>query len=365
MATAHFGATPLAEPPRGPAPDQLSSLFPAAQRRPACPPGVRRVVATVAPLPEARQIAVALNSGSYELVRGVLAYLRATRSPATISRVIAWSSMFVNARAREQLWVNGDDFADEPDMRLLHAQVCLTEAWARRGRLPRSEVPDEDLAVFHDTLNRAEELVLAAVDARSDDPAPWTVMIQWARGLGAGRARVHDAVAGLAATGPDHLPGHWQALVSLSARWGGSTREVLDFTADAVQAAPAGSAVQALAVVAELELFADVMSHRHRESHVASQAQQERALERQQATEVAERWLHDTPDADPLDVSELLNVLAVVYALDGREDEARHALVAMGPSVQLRPWSYFGDPEDAHSWLVSRLFSPAAPRSVD
>jgi hypothetical protein len=120
----------------------------------------------------------------------------------------------------------------DPDLLLLRAQLAVQAAWASPAR------PEE--------LREAAPLVDAAATAQPDDPVPWRLALDAARGTGAGHAVFEDLWERALRRSPHHDGCHVSALLYLSASWHGSHGECFDFAERAADDALPGSLSQAL-----------------------------------------------------------------------------------------------------------------------
>lgn len=140
------------------------------------------------------------------------------------------------------------------DAATVHAELLVHRAWEIRGSGYAHQVTADRKAAFVDLLNTAISAARQAAKLAPKDPGPWVVMITAARGARYSHVRFEALWQELVGRAPHHYMGHVQALQYWCAKWAGSDVRMAAFAERALSAAPAGSPLAGLPLLALREL---------------------------------------------------------------------------------------------------------------
>ncbi|MBO1418192.1 hypothetical protein J0670_26740 [Streptomyces sp. FH025] len=234
--------------------------------------------------------------------------------------------------------------ADAPDDALpllLSGARHVNWAWEARTGARAKHVTEEQWKLFHERLEVAEEQLLEAAEREPGWLAPWYFLQISARGASLGpevaTARFEAAVRRT----PGHPGSHRQRLQQLCAKWGGSHDEMHEFARSAMLAAPEGSPLGELVVLAHLERWLDLPDGEDR-AYLSSPTV---LAELQEAA--FRSVLH--PDFVPARGWQAsFNTFAMAFSLADQRKTARLLFDALDGFVTESPWHYLsGDPVKA------------------
>ncbi|MBV2156526.1 hypothetical protein RZ50_027225 [Kitasatospora sp. SUK 42] len=221
---------------------------------------------------------------------------------------------------------------------LLSGARHVTWAWEARTGARAKHVTEDQWKLFHERLEVAEEQLLEAAEREPGWLAPWYFLQISARGASLGpevaTARFEAAVRRT----PGHPGSHRQRLQQLCAKWGGSHDEMHEFARSAMLAAPEGSPLGELVVLAHLERWLDLPDgedHAYLSSPTVLAELQEAAFR---------SVLH--PDFVPARGWQAsFNAFAMAFSLADQRKTARLLFDALDGFVTESPWHYLsGDP---------------------
>lgn len=132
-------------------------------------------------------------------------------------------------------------------------------AWEARGRGLSKNVSDESWQLFEQRLKWAEQDLLLAAQGNPADPTPWALLVRVAMATDAPPEVAWQHFQQATARQADNYRAHVGMRTNLSARWGGSHEQMLDFARRRAAEAPPGSDLPMLLFAAHL----DVWSHIH------------------------------------------------------------------------------------------------------
>uniref|UniRef100_A0AAU3H0R7 DUF4034 domain-containing protein n=1 Tax=Streptomyces sp. NBC_01401 TaxID=2903854 RepID=A0AAU3H0R7_9ACTN len=229
----------------------------------------------------------------------------------TLARLVAF------ARGRDDwltYWLSAAP--GDPDALLVKAALAVRRAW---------ESP-----AHAEELRGVGPLIAAAAEADPQDPVPWRLALDHARGTHAPHTAFESLWEQAVRRSPHHYGSHVAALRYLSARWYGSHRECFDFAERAAEDAAHDSLVQALPVQAAFALLRDEEAAAH-----AASVREDRI---DAAADLAISFSAGFPVGDPLP-AEVRNLLAYVLAARGRAGEALEQFRLIGPYATSFPWA--------------------------
>ncbi|MGW6414177.1 hypothetical protein [Streptomyces sp. NPDC055055] len=201
----------------------------------------------------------------------------------------------------------------DPDALLVTTQLAVRRAWESPARAER--------------LRELGPLIRAVAEEAPQDPVPWRLALDHARGAHAGPAVFESLWEQAVRRSPHHYGCHVAALKYLSAQWYGSHRAAFDFAGQAADDAAPDSLVRALPVRAAY----DRLRAEPAEDRAVPLARVDRAVDR--ALTLSARF----PANDPWP-AEVRNLLAYVLVERGRWEEARAEFGRIGPYATSFPW---------------------------
>lgn len=258
---------------------------------------------------------VAAALGDWEPAALLLSTVREDADWESRDRYVARLSSF--AYARDDWLVRWLAHAPrDPDALVVKAELEVRRAWASPARAER--------------LREIGPLIDAAADCAPDDPVPWRIALDHARGTHATHTAFEALWERAVRRSAHHYGCHVSALRYLSAQWYGSHGECFDFAEKAAADALPHSLIQALPVHAA---FARLLNGEGSSVH------------RERIDEAADRavaLLADYPTAEPWP-AEVRNLTAAVLVRRGRWEAAFEQFRQIGPYATTFPWSYFSD----------------------
>ncbi|MFF4769056.1 hypothetical protein ACFY1V_21340 [Streptomyces sp. NPDC001255] len=268
-----------------------------------------------APEPWLAPALVAAGAGDHEAAAKLLATTRERGQWEVRDRAVRRLASF--AARRPEWYAHWTATAPhDPDLLLLHAQLAVQAAWESPARA--------------ELLREAAPLVDAAAGAQPEDPVPWRLALDGARGTGAGHDVFTDLWERALRRSPHHDGCHVSALLYLSASWHGSHGECFDFAERAAEDALPGSLSQALPLRAAYLWLRAEGPGEVSESRVLAAAERAQALSARFAA--GDPW--------PAEVRNLLvYVLVRLRAWDAAFQEVRR----VGPLVTSLPWARLSD----------------------
>ncbi|MGW4204503.1 hypothetical protein [Streptomyces sp. NPDC004726] len=209
----------------------------------------------------------------------------------------------------------------DPDALVVKAELEIRRAWASPARAER--------------LREIGPLIDAAADGAPEDPVPWRISLDHARGTHARHTAFESLWEQAVRRSSHHYGCHVAALRYLSAQWYGSHRECFDFAEKAASDALPGSLIQALPVRAA---FAQLLS-RDAGSTGTTSVQNDRI---DAAADLAIGLSAGYRAGDPWP-AEIRNLLASVLVRRGRWEAALEQFRQIGPYATSFPWVYFSE----------------------
>ncbi|MFF7749927.1 hypothetical protein ACFZCP_11825 [Streptomyces sp. NPDC007971] len=253
---------------------------------------------------------VAAGRGEYDAAAALLAATRTAAEWEIRDRCTKRLAAF--ARSRPEWFEEWHaDAPDDPDVRLVAAQLAVDRVWPSPARA--------------ELLREVSPLITAAARADDRDPVPWRIALDHARGSRAGHRYFEELWEAAVRRAPHHYGCHVAALRYLGTFWHGSHHECFDFADLAAQDAPADSLVQALPARAALGYLTDGCGPRVPWERLHAAADRALAL--------SGRF----PAADPWP-AEIRNKLVYVLLRLERWDDARAQLRLIGPYATSFPW---------------------------
>ncbi|MBD0708531.1 MULTISPECIES: hypothetical protein [unclassified Streptomyces] len=204
----------------------------------------------------------------------------------------------------------------DPDALLVTAQLAVRRAWESPARAER--------------LRELDPLVRAVAEAAPQDPVPWRLALDHARGAHVGHTVFESLWEQAVRRSPHHYGSHVAALKYLSAQWYGSHRAAFDFAEQAADDAAPRSLVRALPVRAAYDrLRVPPRDGTVPEERIDRAVDRGRALS--QSFAVGDPW-----------PAEVRNLLAHVLMERARWEEAREEFGRIGAHATSFPWGAGG-----------------------
>ncbi|WP_406305568.1 hypothetical protein OH805_28055 [Streptomyces sp. NBC_00879] len=204
----------------------------------------------------------------------------------------------------------------DPDALVVKAELAVRRAWESPASTER--------------LREVGPLIDAAAEGDPNDPVPWRISLDHARGTHATHTAFESLWEQAIRRSSHHYGCHVAALQYLSAQWYGSHRECFDFAEQAAADALPGSLVRALPVRAAFAqlLVGDTTS-----------VQEDRI---DAAADLAITLSADYAAGDPWP-AEVRNLLAYVLVGRGRWAQALEQFRLIGPYATSFPWTSVTD----------------------
>jgi hypothetical protein len=266
--------------------------------------------------------------------------LTVTRDPD-----VRWSRIEVLAEAadRRRSWVDQwlDQRPGDRDALAVRAQAGLVHACEIRGQ----DWTPREVGRFRDALEDAEAYALEAAATYPGDPAPRVTLVALARFQEVPRDELDRRLRSVLDLAPGHRGAHEQALQYLAPKWHGSADEVLRFARTASAAAPAGSDLALLPVVAHIEQYVMLMERTAAiaDRHITS------AAVREEIRAAAARWTDGADGTPRVAAASGHNVVAFAAWLAELPELAAEHLAFTREHLDPFPWCYGGDPTQVHA----------------
>ncbi|WP_051787238.1 MULTISPECIES: hypothetical protein [Streptomyces] len=225
---------------------------------------------------------------------------------------------------------------DDPDLAAVRAEAVVELAWQLRGSAWAKDTSQERFRNFHGVLAASHGVIAHAVELAPEDPTPLLADVS----AGIGRGRSHEEMralwARITALDPYHCGAHLRALQYWCAKWHGSEELATSFAREAAAAAPAGSLLTMLPLLAWLEHQPDIdKPPRYRTPEV---------------TALVDAALADVAAAHPDHpcLPRARHLLAFFLTQQARYPEAAVEFRRVDGHVGAPPWVYFDDPAAAY-----------------
>ncbi|MFF8384285.1 hypothetical protein ACF053_11725 [Streptomyces kanasensis] len=225
---------------------------------------------------------------------------------------------------------------DDPDVAVVRAHATVSVAWRLRGAAYAKDTSREQFAGFHRTLAQAPAEIECAAELNPADPTPYVAELHTARGLGYPHGRVHRIWAEVTARDPYHFDAHTSALQYWCAKWHGSAELAESFARSAAAAAPAGSLLAVLPLVAWWEHHDD-----------GAKAADYRTPQLVALVDAALADVAAAPPGHPR-AATVRHVLAYFLTRQGRHEAALEQFRLVDGHVGAFPWAYYDDPAAAY-----------------
>ncbi|MFD7663841.1 hypothetical protein [Streptomyces sp. NPDC059788] len=237
--------------------------------------------------------------------------------------------------AKDDTWLRAweAERPDDPDAAVVRAAAQVALAWEIRGGGWAKDTTSEQFAGFHRLLTEAREaFARAEALALPGDPTPYIEKIPLYMGLSAPHEAMLELWKEVTDRAPYHYAAHASALQYWCAKWRGSAETARDFAGQAAAAAPPGSLLTALRLVAWYE-------------HHDDEAPDE-AYGWPEVMSMTDAALVDVGAARPDHpaLASARHLLAYFLTRQGRYEVALEQFRAVDGYVNARPWCYYTKP---------------------
>lgn len=284
-----------------------------------------------APAAPLREALAEAGEGDFTVARDLLA---STRRGARWERRDRWVAGLAEYALHRPGWLDAwlAEHPDDPDARLVRADLAVRQAWEVRTSARARDVSREQFRAFHTLLRDAVPAIERAVELNPEDPVPWRVALTHARGSQAPREVFDGYLMEVMDRDPGHYGCHASALQYLCAKWYGSHEEMFEFAESAADRAGPGALLNALPVTAVTEYALD---HAPGEDGPIPARRVAAAVDR-----ALELSAHYEP-GDPV-AAGFRNHLALALIRADRLEEALETFRAIGVHARSSPWALLG-----------------------
>ncbi|UOE17846.1 hypothetical protein NI17_013220 [Thermobifida halotolerans] len=249
------------------------------------------------------------------------------------------------------------DRQEAADILLWLGGTLISEAWKIRGAGAADTVGADRFKLFFATLTEAREPLLAAAEINPDDPVPWNGLQWFAIGMQLDRGEKDYIWQRVVERFPTLYPAHWGRLQMLSAKWGGSHEEMMEFARGSVESAPPGNPLTSMVALAHAERqlgrMSELASRRRYVAAIRMNVTYYSDQVKQELVEAARRWCA-APVEHPRDL-QAHNLFAWSFKEAYEEDHARWHLHQVGDRAHRWPWGSGGDPAGEFAKARSRF----------
>ncbi|UNO44387.1 hypothetical protein KGS77_32785 [Streptomyces sp. MST-110588] len=282
------------------------------------------------PDPEADAVSAALSRGEWRTAAKAIA-----AAGTDWERRSELVGVVADRAAEDDTWLRAweAELPDDPDAAVVRAAAQVTLAWEIRGAAYAKHTTAEQFAGFHRVLAQAREAFeRAEALALPGDPTPYVKKIPLYMGLGAPHEAMLELWSEVTARAPYHFEGHLCALQYWCAKWRGSAEAARDFAGQAVAAAPRGSLLTVLRLIAWFE---------HHDDEAPSEA-----YGWPEVMGMTDEALADIAAARPDDprVATVRHMLAYFLTKQERHEAALEQFRQVDGYVNALPWCYRTDP---------------------
>jgi hypothetical protein len=229
---------------------------------------------------------------------------------------------------------------------LIKGRAHIAWAWEARGSGTADAVTDDGANLFEQHLRKAEADLLAAAELDPADPTPWAYLITVARGLGHGADVARDRYDQAVRRDPAHWTAHFQMLLLLCAKWGGSHDSMFAFAREAASRMPEGHDLGALVIMAHIErwLYFSFDDDTQGEKQYLKNAEAARECLTAYQRSVGSPQAHLRRST-----IHARNIAAFWFFLTRDKANLRAEVDHIGNDYTTLPWGYWNDPEQAYS----------------
>jgi len=241
-------------------------------------------------------------------------------------------------------WIAGGN--ELPLGHLIKGRAHIAWAWEARGSGTADSVSDDGANLFEEHLMRAEKELRLAAELDPADPTPWAHLITVARGLGQGLELARERFDQAARRDPEHWTAHFQMLIMLCAKWGGSHDSMFAFASEVSKRLPEGHDLGSLVMMAHIErwLYFSFEDDKRGEKQYPKNAQ---AV--QECLAAYQRSVGSPQLKVRRSTIHARNIAAFWFFLTRDKVNLRTQVGHIGNFYTTIPWGYWKDPEQAYS----------------
>ncbi|MGA5300445.1 DUF4034 domain-containing protein [Nucisporomicrobium flavum] len=286
--------------------------------------------------PRARALLDALTARDWRTARDVLAGATEPDTRAYLMEV-AWKVDGVQEWIGE--WIDAEPQSTLP--LLVRGCHAVGWAWEARGAAQAQYTSEEQFRRFHNRLRMAENALDEVIARDPEDVTARTWLVTSARGrqldADEAQARFDEVVK----RHPHHVVAHEQRLQYLCAKWFGSDAEMFAFAREATAAAPDGSLLPELLVIAHIEKWLS-LSRGEDDEYITAEPVRADMLA------AAEKSVFHPAFTPAYGWIPRANVFAMGLHLAGEKAAAARVFDLLGDRVGGWIWNYLGDPATAY-----------------
>ncbi|WP_327429501.1 tetratricopeptide repeat protein [Streptomyces sp. NBC_01236] len=236
----------------------------------------------------------------------------------------------------------------DPEAALVMARTRIQYAWKLRGGARARYTSSSQFEGFYRELLASQDDIGRASALCPDDPSPLVAEIWRALGLGYSNEEMHGLWSEITARAPYHYEAHYSALQYWTAKWRGSKQLAREFAEQAAAAAPPGSLLTVMPVIAWFENYASELG--------------DPGFRSSQVTALVDTALADVALADPNHprLPEVRHLLGYFLYRQGRYKAARDQFRRVDGFTNALPWRYAGSVQ----WLYYRAVRTKTARKA-
>ncbi|HWS57229.1 MAG TPA: hypothetical protein VN257_01725, partial [Actinotalea sp.] len=227
----------------------------------------------------------------------------------------------------------------DPNAQAVRADLAVRRAWQLRG----PDVARRNDQALLAALEEAEEIAREAIENDPTDPSPRAVLVEMARGQRVDPAELEARTTALFALAPLHQGGHEAELRYWCQAGPGATPTLFARARAATAAAPPGSALALMVLVAHLEHHVALTGRTTGPGGRPTTSPVTRA----EIEAAIERWR--SGGTSPVNRARACNTVACYYWLARDRVAARPYLERTARHLDPWPWTLLGEPGEVHA----------------
>jgi hypothetical protein len=248
-----------------------------------------------------------------------------------------------------QDWI-GEWIAAEPQSTLpvlIRGAHGVNWAWEARGGSYAKYTKDEQFREFFRRLKMAENCLDEVTDRDPGDATAWAHLVTSARGRQLPKDQAWERFNRVLAVSPYHVRAHEQMLQYLCAKWFGSDAEMFAFARERTAAAPPGSTLPNILVIAHVEKWL-ALPRGEDGAYITDPG-----VRADLVTAAQQSIFHPAFVKRP-GWAARANVFALGLSMSGEYVAAAHAFDIIGDQVTEWPWYYRANGDEAKTFAATR-----------
>jgi hypothetical protein len=292
----------------------------------------------------------ALDTAMWALVRGevepAVDLLGATRADPERREVHIEVLGEAGERRLTELREHAERDRGDADRWLLLGSALSDAAWSARGSAVAAQTSEEQIGGLVRLTRQARSALRRAVDLAPDDAVSWSVLLGCAHGVPERDGEQQELFKAATDRFPLLYGAHVTMLTTLTRKWYGSQRQVLDFARERTTPLPDGHPLHALTAHAHIEGYVDAMMADNMLRRIWRVMRYFSNPEvRADIDAGADRLLASDQFAGHPRYIAAHQAYAVVYHQAADETRSAPHLARSGEHPAQWPWGYFGDPK--------------------